>query len=924
MKGVEASSTTKRDVAVPNIVLTDHSQRIDSLLDNVARADAAASEFGGTNEHAPAIDDEWGFNWENEDTLFEELLRGFDNGTPRLFSTPISSNEKTFDNNTSNQNTIISGFAANRPADSLLRRSSLEVNTTQANSSARSSSVRIISKLLSEPGPEPFRGHGGQAQRILRSHDPQPIPPTYSSTTSPSTHQTPKKPNPPPFENYNQLYQALTSPILPPPSSEPPRKTLHHNPPKPSWLREKDNEAEALLLVDAYFKNESQTAMCILNRRELLEEFYTKPAILMLAICAYGAKFVPYLSNYRMWYYTEARKHLPQHLENPTLESTQAVGILMVFSAMTGKVPTAWMLLGVGVRMAIYLGFDAEPSEGNDKDDWVLHEHRRRIWWYLSAFDKSLAALSMLQPWIPHSKLPTRKGACGENWWRSMQPPEALLKLNPELKNGGADSSLNPLNWCVLMEGIFDECFLFEKTLEGMEAKNNSRGPPPPRSPSDTGSNVGVVPSPPSSVSDVNTQIQTLSTPAHSSLTRPQTHPSYHPHFVEAQTYFCTRLAHTLETMPMVFAKFPTDVKVCEVLYRTDGGLTWSCLQPLLVYHTCVCMIHSGMLVSYLKRFADGCDDMSNISRSQTSSIKFGTEAERLGWRAYIHARESACAIADVQEKVWRLYPQAKSVNGFWMFPVFHSSLVLIILMSPEGRRILREELRQGWRSRSMLDASLLPPWTISPMDVVGEVSSYGASMLEKLQGALSLDEKVEMVVEKFKQMIEWNVKTLEDIATYWMPAKFMLNHLKSIISEMSATLEAIPQEPHQQPQNQAPPHIFNRPRSANSGIGSSTAIKINTNGSGINTTFLTPSPLHGPLPSPNSGPSSPAASPLSDRSSSLFGPSSPFPRASSSSPTPSTDVLDAIQQTPMQVALLIARTNLGDDGEEGVAGHMM
>ncbi|KAJ3292770.1 hypothetical protein HDU76_007133, partial [Blyttiomyces sp. JEL0837] len=192
-----------------------------------------------------------------------------------------------------------------------------------------------------------------------------------------------------------------------------------------------------------------------------------------LTVAAAGALVgseLPLPKKDAMWYYSRARSISSEAVETPSIETLQALIILAFTSAYTGKTSAAWMILGMGCRMALLLKLNIDPDHDGslqiDPSDWVEKETRRRLWWSCYVLDRIVSVMSNRTPFFDKSEVSV-KHFCNEDLWESLKLPSQLESqyYNP------TNESCNPAHYLVRLADIFQRVVNFAG--QGPAAKPN-------------------------------------------------------------------------------------------------------------------------------------------------------------------------------------------------------------------------------------------------------------------------------------------------------------------------------------------------------------------------------------------------------------------------------------------------------------------
>ncbi|KAJ3409828.1 hypothetical protein HDV05_004245 [Chytridiales sp. JEL 0842] len=612
-----------------------------------------------------------------------------------------------------------------------------------------------------------------------------------------------------------------------------------------TWFRDgEDNEPETWALADAFFKNQHDLAVPLLSPKYFFDDFYTHTPILMLAICAFGAKYVPALHKYKMWYYRKARSLVQDVVESPTLEGLQAVLILMMFSSTVGKTPTAWTLIGLGIRMALYMRYDVDPDhlpEGQSMT-WAEKEARRRCWYFCYTVDSSFSALSSQPPML--RGIPSDvKGMCSEDQWahffddaQAGGPANATIKSNLKndmSKSGSSSSSRwstdlssfggpfamnleadddeekksdNPMNHFVKLADIFSDILVYNvmnQQAAAASAKQDSHSPIPMPSQSPTASASSSTPSFSAFGATASSSSSSVSP-----KTAPVSVPQPPSPAVLSQTFskLETDLSKWVSSVPRYILEFPT---AATLLSTSEDRWPWRHIQTFLTYHACLCMLNRDRLIQFIKMIA--------------FRMPLDSTEGRKGKLAFDIARNSAMIVSDCTQLMWRVNPGMESVAGFLMFPIFHSTLILILLESDAGMPIVAS-------SSSILSSMLVSASSTSatPPHLMGGGQGYGVMLNEEYTFSgqqqqeqqqqsrnssnsppantttsipsspqnpkpatpsspplAGIEAYLENLIYEYQSAISWNLKTMSLLALHWLPAKFMLMTLESLIGSV-------------------------------------------------------------------------------------------------------------------------------------------
>lgn len=149
--------------------------------------------------------------------------------------------------------------------------------------------------------------------------------------------------------------------------------------------------------------------------RELTAAFDSKPDLWDTNACLAHAKVLMILAFGKMYsinewldyrgppgieYFTEALQLLPDAYEKGSVLCVETLALVGYFLQNLNQPDTAFLYIGMALRMAISLGLHQEASQSPDpnRPDHVLdeatREHRRRVWWSIYSLDRILSVKS--------------------------------------------------------------------------------------------------------------------------------------------------------------------------------------------------------------------------------------------------------------------------------------------------------------------------------------------------------------------------------------------------------------------------------------------------------------------------------------------------------------------------------------------------
>ncbi|KNC96853.1 uncharacterized protein SPPG_07685 [Spizellomyces punctatus DAOM BR117] len=146
-------------------------------------------------------------------------------------------------------------------------------------------------------------------------------------------------------------------------------------------------------------------------RKKIAEGTLPRPLLLAIQTCAAPFSNHPsILRNSVMRYlssepfYNEARRAVSNATlvkEEKSLELVQALLLLGWFSMAYGKVSAGWMLLSMGMIMALTMGLTQDPDQVPDSErlpTWIDREVARRTWWCGVVLDRFCASWADRRP----------------------------------------------------------------------------------------------------------------------------------------------------------------------------------------------------------------------------------------------------------------------------------------------------------------------------------------------------------------------------------------------------------------------------------------------------------------------------------------------------------------------------------------------
>ncbi|KAJ3412451.1 hypothetical protein HDV05_000705, partial [Chytridiales sp. JEL 0842] len=212
------------------------------------------------------------------------------------------------------------------------------------------------------------------------------------------------------------------------------------------------NGDEVQGLLEAFFQGRHIFVMDFVHRASFWKHLRSKSRLLILALCSLGAalSIYPIQPGVGSWYYDKARSVALDEIEQPTLETVQAVLLLAYGGQVYGKVSLEWMYYGMAIRLCYLLKLDVDPDADPDtlRLPWYIKETSRRVWW------SSYYVLKYRPFTIPYSD--SVKFHSSTVAWNSMKDPDAFPNdsLPPHWKE---PSSTNPERYLLILVDIFTD-----------------------------------------------------------------------------------------------------------------------------------------------------------------------------------------------------------------------------------------------------------------------------------------------------------------------------------------------------------------------------------------------------------------------------------------------------------------------------------
>ncbi|KAF8416836.1 putative C6 transcription factor [Tirmania nivea] len=232
-------------------------------------------------------------------------------------------------------------------------------------------------------------------------------------------------------------------------------------------------------LIDLYFA-QVQPGCPILHRQTLMDSYFNRPVseqqrediILLYAICAAALRFSTDRrldTDYKAEFRNNAKqKVIFNALENPSIQSLQAMIIIVLDVVGSTNGPSGWGLLALTTRMAVHLGLNTEPSNppaflmnGGGKEvpsistwgvgmlpepkDWIEQEGRRRIFWMVYVLDIYTSLGTSLDLTLDENEI-ERLLPCLDELWDRNQPTTTRWFRTPTHQADNSMSNINTLS----------------------------------------------------------------------------------------------------------------------------------------------------------------------------------------------------------------------------------------------------------------------------------------------------------------------------------------------------------------------------------------------------------------------------------------------------------------------------------------------
>ncbi|KAJ3409824.1 hypothetical protein HDV05_004241 [Chytridiales sp. JEL 0842] len=458
----------------------------------------------------------------------------------------------------------------------------------------------------------------------------------------------------------------------------------------PNAIRD-GNVQEALALIDAFFKNEKQLMQSIVHKQTFMENLRAQPDILVLAMCAFGAKFVKHASHHKMWYYGRARSLVPEYVENPRVEAVQANLILTAFAFSIGQFSFAWTTVGLAIRMALFLRMDEDPDDCPElcQLPFITKEIRRRCFWFAYVLDGNVAYQTGRVPMIKRiSELrPKVKGVCPHRAWY-----QATSQFTPVVTD--ADRLSNPMYHNLALADLMNEIIVFvRRSMKDYDAKKRPISPV-----------LWMI--------DMQKFLQ-------------QTQPTS----VADEAHYGALLGKLdvwISMAPCEMVFYPTREKLVEMLDIKEDLTNLPYIQGMLIYHRCICTLHYKALWLQVNR-----------------GMAFGTGHEddkKRKWGVLESCKNSALVISKVMEVLWTEHHRDfRVVSGPVMLSSFQSSIVLALLISEAGQKALQAYSKECGmvynKSESMAE--------------IGKALHYNMKVINALHGDWTAAEHIQNFLEE-------------------------------------------------------------------------------------------------------------------------------------------------------------------------------
>ncbi|KAJ3331676.1 hypothetical protein HDU76_002521 [Blyttiomyces sp. JEL0837] len=484
-----------------------------------------------------------------------------------------------------------------------------------------------------------------------------------------------------------------------------------------------DNEMEVRFLVDQADKYRSLLPLYVIHRRTLLKSFKTFQPLLKLSLCTLGALLTarfyhPHLTKRpALEYYNRARKEAMDCIDHPSLENMQALLTLFECSMLCGKLSGGYMLLGMATRMAMLLQLHVDPDEleriNGEKIPWVTKEIRRRCWHACCAMDSVLSTTFTRFPHLIQSNV---KPLCSDELWESLVEPS---KLEFEFYNPtpGSGSCFNSYcHFAIIFRKVFTTVF---------------------RTTNPAGANILT---PATFTAEETARISAIQEEAYVAYTQIPNSGRFAldvakftrgaaAYLIESQSPIAKEFKSWLvvalnsqdrrERLPWPDLVVGKEALIYDVLgvgggsmssgttatttittspeewffenWNRSDGPPWKALMVQLMYHNCIIFLQNRRLFGFVELLAGmesgvGTDTYTGWDSVKMESFQMAFQQCRLS-AEYISIMVLSVLEATSATGVKNMFP------GFMMQSLFHSALILIMLISTRSHRFFADPL---------------------------------------------------------------------------------------------------------------------------------------------------------------------------------------------------------------------------------------
>lgn len=229
-----------------------------------------------------------------------------------------------------------------------------------------------------------------------------------------------------------------------------------------SELRQLNRDTDVLESIKLFFNWLYPDLHFFIYREAFLVDFFHPSASssycskeLVLAVCAIGSSISdnPQLAKMSSIYYKLAKDSLIQQLDRPLLVNLQAFLLLGMFDIYNGRNNIGWMMLGIGFRMGLAIGFQVDPSSITGSSSSLAASIRSRVFWGAYLLDHFISIFlgrpSQLK--IEISSTPASDAMPDIEWIGEYSLPDCLLTRGDIVK---------PLNCLVSLATIADDVII--------------------------------------------------------------------------------------------------------------------------------------------------------------------------------------------------------------------------------------------------------------------------------------------------------------------------------------------------------------------------------------------------------------------------------------------------------------------------------